>query len=262
MISIITPTFNRASTLVRLFDSLLKQSCKDFEWIIVDDGSVDETRKVVNDFIREKKLNIKYIFQENQGKPSALNNGLENATHEYVFPVDSDDILTEDSITTIVSRIKFHEYKGSDFSGLCFRKGDLKGVALGKAIQTENLEFIFCSATDIKNIFQVDMAYCFKKEYMLVNKFPNFDDEKFVPELFVWNKITDIFPVYVYLNKIIYLCEYLPDGLSANFKSQLKSNPNGFLVYYKDQIFREVSFKNKLKMIIRALQCYFYRIMR
>ena len=90
MITILTPTFNRAYTLERLFNSLLSQSCKDFEWVIVDDGSIDETRKVVNDFIREKKLNIKYIYQENQGKPSALNNGLENATREYVFPVDSD----------------------------------------------------------------------------------------------------------------------------------------------------------------------------
>lgn len=262
MISIITPTYNRASTLDRLFDSLLKQSCKDFEWIIVDDGSIDGTINVVNDFLNTKKLNIKYIFQENQGKPAALNRGLENSTGEYIFPVDSDDILTEDSIATIISRIKFHKQQASLFSGLCFRKGDLLGVALGKAIQDENLEFISCSATEIKNIFQVDMAYCFKKEYMLINKFPNFNNEKFVPELFIWNKITDIYPVYVYLNKIVYLCEYLPDGLSANFKSQLKCNPNGFLVYYKDQIFREVSLKNKIKMSIRAMQCYFYKVMR
>ena len=262
MISIITPTFNRAYTLERLFNSLLGQSCKEFEWVIVDDGSLDETSNIVNTFIEKNLLNIKYIYQENQGKPSALNNGIENSVGDYIFPVDSDDILVSDCIDTIRKRIEFHKSKSHSFSGLCFRKGDLTGVALGKIIQDENLEFIHCNATDIKNFFQIDMAYCFKKEYMVSNKFPSFNNEKFVPELFIWNKITDIHPVYVYLNKVIYLCEYLPDGLSANFKSQLKSNPNGFLVYYKDQIFREVSFKNKLKMIIRALQCYFYRIMR
>ena len=69
MISVLTPTFNRYHTLQRLYDSLCSQNCTNFEWIIIDDGSVDDTEKLVSEFITERKIIIKYIFQENKGKP-------------------------------------------------------------------------------------------------------------------------------------------------------------------------------------------------
>lgn len=262
MITILTPTFNRASTLERLYNSLLEQTSKNFEWIIVNDGSFDDSEKIINDFLDKKILDIIYIYQSNQGKPSALNVGVENARGDYIFIVDSDDILTKDSISIIQERIKFHEDRKNIFSGLCFRKGDLTGKPLGDEIKYINYDFIYCNSTEIKNIFKVDLAYCFKRNYMILNKFPKFYNENFVPELYIWNKITDINPVYVYINKLIYLCEYLPDGLTANFKKQLENNPNGFLLYYKDQIFREKNLIIKIKMLLRILQCFFYKFKR
>ena len=259
MITILTPTYNRAYTLQRLFDSLITQEDMNFEWLIVDDGSADTTKDLINSFDEKKLIDIRYFYQENMGKPSAINLGIKKSSRDYIFIVDSDDVITNDCIGVLSSEIERHLANKAAFSGLCFRKGKLDGSVLGNEIKNINLEYEFYHSTNIKNLCKVDMAYCFKKIYMEKNAFPRLNGENFVPELYVWNKITDLNLVYTYMNKVIYLCEYMPDGLSANFKSQLKKNPNGFLLYYKDQFKREKDVLNKTKMIVRALQCYGYR---
>lgn len=260
MITILTPTFNRAHTLQRLFDSLVIQNNANFEWVVIDDGSTDNTEKLIKTFVQERLIDIKYFYQENSGKPSAVNLGIEKCSSDYIFIVDSDDLITIDCINTLSIEIEKHSNRNDPFSGLCFRKGNLDGKALGKNIDKPNLESKLYHSTDLKNIFNVDLAYCFKKSYFEKNIFPKFKNEKFVPELYIWNKITDLDLVYTYFNKVIYLCEYMPDGLSANFTNELKRNPNGFLLYYKDQFRREKDLITKAKMAARAAQCYFYRI--
>lgn len=259
MITILTPTYNRSYTLQRLFDSLITQENINFEWLVIDDGSTDTTKNLIDSFSEKKLIDIRYFYQENMGKPSAINLGIKKSSMDYIFIVDSDDVITSDCIRVLSSEIETHLANKKVFSGLCFRKGKLDGSVLGNEIINVNLEYKSYHSTDIKNLFKVDMAYCFKKNYMEKNIFPRFKNEKFVPELYIWNKITDLNLVYTYMNKVIYLCEYMPDGLSANFKSQLKKNPNGFLLYYKDQLKREENVLNKTKMIIRVLQCYGYR---
>ena len=259
MITILTPTYNRSYTLKRLFDSLIAQEDMNFEWLVIDDGSTDTTKNLINSFEEKKLINIRYFYQENMGKPSAINLGVKKSSRDYIFIVDSDDVVTSDCISVLSSEINSHLASKDTFSGLCFRKGKLDGSVLGNEIRNINLEYELYHSTNIKNLFKVDMAYCFKKNYMEKNIFPRFKNESFVPELYIWNKITDLNLVYTYMNKVIYLCEYMPDGLSANFKSQLKKNPNGFLLYYKDQIKREENVLNKTKMIVRAIQCYGYR---
>lgn len=262
MITILTPTYNRAHTLQRLFDSLITQENMSFEWLVIDDGSTDTTKNLIDSFNEKKLIDIKYFYQENMGKPSAINFGIKKSSMDYIFIVDSDDAITDDCISVLSSEINTHLANKNVFSGLCFRKGNLDGSVLGNKITNINLKYELYHSTNIKNFFKVDMAYCFKKTYMEKNFFPSFKDEKFVPELYIWNKITDMNLVYTYMNKVIYLCEYMPDGLSANFKSQLEKNPNGFLLYYKDQFKREKSILNKTKMIIRVTQCYSYRVLR
>lgn len=262
MITILTPTYNRVHTLQRLFDSLITQENMSFEWLVIDDGSTDTTKKLIDSFNEKKLIDIRYFYQENKGKPSAINLGIKKSSKDYIFIVDSDDVITNDCISVLSSEIKTHLANKNVFSGLCFRKGNLDGSELGKKITNTNLKYELYHSTDIKNLFKVDMAYCFKKKYMEKNIFPKFEDEKFVPELYIWNKITDTHLVYTYMNKVLYLCEYMPDGLSANFKSQLRKNPNGFLLYYRDQSKREKNTLNKTKMIIRVIQCYGYRALR
>lgn len=259
MITILTPTYNRAYTLQRLFDSLITQEDMRFEWLIVDDGSTDNTKDLVKSFEEKYLIKIRYFYQENMGKPSAINLGVKNSSKDYIFIVDSDDVITSDCIKTLLIEIEKKSSNNHEFSGLCFRKGNLDGSALGARIVDVNLNSKLYHSTSIKNLLKVDMAYCFKKNYMENNMFPKFNGENFVPELYIWNKITDLNLVYTYINKVIYLCEYMPDGLTANFKSQLKKNPKGFLLYYKDQLRRERSILRKTKMTVRIFQCYGYR---
>lgn len=258
MITILTPTYNRAYTLQRLFDSLLAQEDTRFEWLIVDDGSTDNTKDLVKSFDEKNLIKIRYFYQSNSGKPSAINLGVEKSSTDYIFIVDSDDLITSDCIKTLLIEIKKHLNSNNKFSGLCFRKGNLDGSVLGPRIVDVNLNSKLYNSTSIQNLLKVDMAYCFKKSYMQTNMFPKFNGEKFVPELYIWNRITDLDLVYTYINKVVYLCEYRPDGLTANFKSQLKKNPKGFLLYYKDQIQREKTVLRKTKMTIRAFQCHIY----
>lgn len=259
MITILTPTYNRAHTLQRLFESLLNQEDTSFEWVVIDDGSIDDTKDLVRCFIEKSPFDIHYFYQNNMGKPTAINRGVLEASKQYILIVDSDDVITGDCIGILSNEIKSHLNDSHEFSGLCFRKGNLDGSVLGEEIIDVNLQSKLYHSTDIQNLFKVDMAYCFKKSYMKKNFFPKIIGEKFVPELYIWNKITDLGLVYTYMNKVIYLCEYMPDGLSANFRSQLKNNPNGFLLYYKDQAKREDSLLKKIKYFLRVVQCQLYK---
>lgn len=255
MITILTPTYNRKYTLERLYNSLLLQTNQQFEWLIIDDGSEDDTLKLVRKFIIEDKISIRYYFQENHGKPQAINFGVEKALFEYIFIVDSDDILPNNSIEIICEKREFHEFQKDKFSGFCFRKGKMDGSLLGDELSGYYDNPKLYDSTQLNSLFNVDLAYVFKKNYMQKYKFPKFLNEKFVPELYIWNKITSDAKVFLYGNEIIYLCEYLPDGLSYNFKSQLRKNPKGFMLYYKDQFFREKKLLNKIKVILRIIQC-------
>jgi len=101
MITILTPTYNRKHTLRRAYDSLINQTNKDFEWLVIDDGSKDDTKELIDEFISENKITIKYFFKENGGKHTALNFGTNKAKGELVLILDSDDYLSNDAIELV-----------------------------------------------------------------------------------------------------------------------------------------------------------------
>ena len=101
-ITVLTPTYNRAKLLDRLYQSLCQQTYQDFEWIVVNDGSKDDTDEVVQSFIAEKKINILYIKQENGGKHRAINRGVKEAKGKLFFTIDSDDCLTKDAVEKVI----------------------------------------------------------------------------------------------------------------------------------------------------------------
>ena len=97
-VTVLTPTFNRAHTLDKLYRSLICQTCADFEWMIVDDGSTDNTKDLIESYIRENNFKISYYYKQNGGKHRALNYGIKNVDSELTFVVDSDDWLTPNAI--------------------------------------------------------------------------------------------------------------------------------------------------------------------
>ena len=117
--TIITPTYNRAAFLPKLYESLLRQTNKDFDWLVVDDGSQDETLGLISRYIEEKKIKIVYERQQNAGKHTALNRGIAMIASELTFIVDSDDYLPADAVDIILS---YHEkYKNTpDLCGYSF----------------------------------------------------------------------------------------------------------------------------------------------
>ncbi len=250
MITVLTATYNRSYTLRRLFDSLCSQECKHFEWIVIDDGSTDDTLALLADFKKSAPFAIRVIQQPNSGKHIAINSGVRASAGDWIFIVDSDDALTRDAIDIIEK--EFSEINQDELVGLCFRKAYFDGKMIGKNVGSGVLKM---TPTEASNLLKGDLAYVFKKDSMIRTPFPVIPFEQFVPELYVWNMIGDQGDIYFFVDKYINFCEYLPDGFSKNFSMNLKRNPRGFLLYYRSQISRENKIITKMKRMIRAAQC-------
>lgn len=257
MITVLTSTYNRSHTLPRLYRSLCNQECKHFEWIVFDGGSTDDTQALLADVKKSASFAVRVIHQPNSGKNVAINAGVLAASGDWIFIVDSDDVLTSDAIATIEEKLS--EVNSDKLVGLCFRRAYFDGKINGKSIGPGVLKL---TPTEASTLLKGDLAYVFKKDSMLRNPFPVIPGEKFVPELYVWNKIGDQGDICFFVTKYIYLGDYLPDGLSRNFSTNLKKNPRGFLLFYRSQISREAKIKNKMKCMIRAVQCYIYILLK
>lgn len=254
MITIFTPTYNREKTLSKLYDSLKNQNDFDFEWIVVDDGSTDNTKKLIENFKSENIIDIKYFYQENGGKMRAINHGLQKSSGEYFFIVDSDDYLSFDA----VSKIKEYTKTISDkFAGVVFRKINISQK------DYENIHFTekYIDSTPIDIVFKEhqvgDKGEVFKTSILKKYPFPEIEGEKFVPEAYIWNKIGKNY-LLRYIDYGIYYFEYLEDGYTKNFKRDLKRNPKGFSLYYRDMLTYDIPLKAKLKYFIRYMQTKFY----
>ena len=137
-ISVLTPTFNRADLLEKLYKSLVKNNeyIENIEWLIMDDGSKDNTKDVVGKFKEENKIEIKYYYQENQGKMVAINKLVEQATGDLIVDCDSDDYFTKDAFKII--KEEYEKYKEEKtFYGLCFLKYDQNGNNMGNNFKKE-----------------------------------------------------------------------------------------------------------------------------
>ena len=256
MISILTPTYNRGYTLQRLYESLLSQSSKAFEWVVVDDGSTDGTEELVASWQEESPFPIVYISQPNRGKMQALNKGVPVTAYPYIFVVDSDDALTADAVETICNNM---EQNRGEKKGYIYRRAYFDGHIIGSMPEARVL---ILHPTEAARELHGDLAYIFPRNAMIDHPFPEIEGEKFVPELYIWNMIGDKISFVCYTHKAIYLCEYLQDGYSKNFKQNFKTNPKGFLLFYKDQFFREKNILKRIKIAIRVVQGYLYSYLK
>ncbi|WGV12254.1 glycosyltransferase family 2 protein [Psychrobacter maritimus] len=234
IITIFTPTFNRKETLARLYNSLLRQTYKSFEWVIVDDGSTDDTESLIRKFIKEDCIKIIYYKQANGGKHRAINKGLQLADGELFFIVDSDDYLLDNSLEIVSSY--YHAVKDDDniigVTGFrCYPNGDIIGGKLfpDKVVDSNLLErrrFYKISA---------DMAHVIKTELFKEFLFPDISNEKFVAESIVWNKMSTKYKMR-YFNEPIYVGEYLEGGLSHNSIKNRRKNPKYSSLLYRELV--------------------------
>lgn len=255
-VTIFTPAYNREDTLPRLYESLKRQSSKDFQWIVVDDGSQDNTSGLMRQWIDEGELDILYEYQKNSGKMSAINRGAELAQGEYFFVVDSDDYISDDAIETIINE---GEKLPKDMGGMIFRKID---IATGKITGKPYPEYKIDSSP-IEIVYRLgidgDKAEVFRSRYIKANPFKIHEGEKFVPEALVWVKIGEQYKMR-YIDKGIYYFEYLPEGYTRNFKQVMKDNPKGFEEYYRAMLKYDIPLSNRIKFCIRLMQCKYFKL--
>lgn len=256
-ITVFTPTYNRANLLGRLYDSLKRQNYESFEWLIVDDGSLDNTEEVVNSFIEERLINIRYMKKMNGGKHTALNVGIDNAKGELFWIVDSDDYIVEDSLNYIWNKWSEIENK-SKFAGL----SGLKGYSNGKIIGSKsNNEYIDTDTLSYRYKYRIsgDKAEVYRTDVLRKFKFPEFTSEKYVTEAVVWNRIANENLKLRFLNKVTYVCEYLDGGLTNTSDKNIMESWQGTTLYYKELLsYKQVPLKDKILNGARAYLHYCY----
>lgn len=231
LVSIFTPCYNRASYLDRLYQSLLNQQEKDFEWVIVDDGSVDNTEEVVKGFIAESKISILYSKQENSGKHIAINNGVKLASGDLFFVVDSDDYLTKTAVSFI--KAKYQAIRFDDqIAGISGRKGYDEYKVIGNVVPYNKLR---ANSLDFRYKYNIsgDMAEVIKLSVIKQFPFPEIKGEKFCTEGLIWSRIAKEYS-FLWFTEIIYIAEYLKGGLSANSFAARKNSPKYATLYYAE----------------------------
>ena len=247
-ISVLTSTYNRGNLLKKLYNSLIQNSNYnvDVQWLIIDDGSKDDTKNIVKDFKDENKIEIKYFYQENQGKMLAINKLVKEANGDLIIECDSDDYFTEDAFDIIKN--EYQKCDKSDIYALCFLKYDQNGNNMGNLFKNEKTTMFDLYFKEGENgekalVFFADVRKKYKHELE--------HNEKFVTEARMYHKM-DVKYKMICINKPIMICEYQKDGYSKNIIKQFKNNPYGYYKYFQEILEKDmkgVKFSKRLYVI-------------
>lgn len=245
-LTVFTPAYNRAYTLHLCYESMIRQSCKDFEWLIIDDGSTDNTRELVNSWMdNDNGFKIRYIYKENGGMHTAHNTAYKNIDTELNMCIDSDDYLTDNAIELILD---FWETNGEDMYGGIIaldihQDGSTVGTELPKQKATTYHNYYeYQGFGDKKVIYRTDVM----KKYP---DYPEYKDEKFVGLCYKYLLADQEYPLLI-LNEPVCVVEYLPDGSTRNIMKQFINNPKGYIFLRKERMKYCKSFKWKFNSCI------------
>ncbi len=244
-ITVFTPTYNRAYILHQLYESLRRQNNFDFEWLIIDDGSTDNTEELVKQWIDSKDpFKIRYYKTANGGKPRAINKALELVQCPYIFIIDSDDYFTDDTLAFLLEKVKELE-EDRELVGIGVLRGFNEREAFGKANFSNN---IFIDANNLEREkfglnFECNELY--KTEILKKYPFVVWEGETFSPEEIVLNEIALQGYKVRWYNKIGVISEYLEDGLTINSFGLIQKNPMGYAMLFNHQLKYKKDFKEK-----------------
>lgn len=220
-LTVLTPTYNRGELLKRCFDSLCRQTDKDFEWVIVDDGSTDNTQEVVRSFSAD--FPIVGVVKENGGKHTALNCAHGSVRGKYVVILDSDDYLTDTAVEQI--KAAWERYENDPEIGIVtLLKGRSEDEPSCKA-PDEHTPVDIMRYKRI-SIHSSDCCEVIRRELFEKYPFPVFPGEKFVSEGALWNRVSFTHKC-VYVNQVVYIADYLEGGLTKSGRSMRIRNPYG-----------------------------------
>ncbi|UVI31524.1 glycosyltransferase family 2 protein [Paenibacillus spongiae] len=230
MLTVFTPTFNRAYILHQCYESLIRQSCKEFIWLIIDDGSSDNTKELVEGWIAEGLLSIRYHFQENQGMHGAHNTAYELVDTELNVCIDSDDYMSDDAVEKIINFWK--QYGTEKAAGIVGLDASPDGRIIGTRMPGN------CKESTLSDLYEKhkvkgDKKLVYRSELTRqCPPYPIFPGEKYCPLSYKYILIDQQHPLLI-MNDVLCIVEYLPDGSSMNIIKQYKNNPRGFTFFRK-----------------------------
>ncbi|MCR5356966.1 MAG: glycosyltransferase family 2 protein [Lachnospiraceae bacterium] len=253
-LTVFTPTYNRAQLLKRAYESLKNQTCRDFCWLIVDDGSTDDTKAVVDDFAREGVIPVEYYYVENGGKMRAHNRGVEHCSTEWFLCLDSDDMLTKDAVESILGLIdpasegkqegrQEGRQEGQEDSTAAAHDGRIAGIIAHKgSSETTLLHGVDfpenVRRTTLYNLylkgFKGETTLVFKTDVLKKYPFPEIEGEKYVPEDYIYDKI-DAEYEYLVLDRILTVCELISEGYTDSVRKLKEGNKQAWYLYYEQR---------------------------
>ncbi len=229
-ITVFTPAYNRAHTIHRTYESLCSQSCKDFVWLVIDDGSTDNTAELISDW--QKKDNgfeIRYVYKNNGGMHTAHNTAYENIDTELNVCIDSDDALADDAIRKIID--KWNQVKNLGYAGIIALNTDFQGNVIGKGFPEDLKEttlvgyYAFGGDGDKKLVYRTDIINS-------VPPYPIFEGERYVALAYKYRLIDQKYKLAV-LNESLCKVDYQNDGSTATMWKQYLAYPKGFAFWRK-----------------------------
>ena len=253
-LTVFTPSYNRAYTLHKCYESLLRQTSKDFTWLIIDDGSSDNTKELVDSWINENKIEINYIYQENQGMHGAHNTAYKNIKTELNVCIDSDDYMPDDAVKKIISF--WNKNKRSDLAGIMALDAYTDGKVIGNKFPNELKESTYF---DIYNTYGLkgDKKLIYRSELTIQYPYPIFEGEKYVSLAYKYAKLDSKYKLAL-MNEVVCNVEYMEDGSSLNMLIQYRRNPKGFAFIRIDNMKNpKASLKFKFKECIHYVSSSF-----
>lgn len=249
MITVFTPSFNRADLLSRLYESLCRQSCQDFIWLIINDGSTDNTSEIIKNWQSENKIEIQYFYKKNGGMHTGHNLAYQNIRTELNVCIDSDDWMPNDAVERILNFWSQVENK-EELSGFVGLDADVNGRIIGTAID-KNLKR--GSYLDLYRHTTGDKKFILRtEEVKKYPPYPEFQNEKLSPlgALYIlMGEEKD----FLFVNEVYCIVEYQPEGSGNTIFRQYKQSPRGFAWSRKIQIQYPLSFPEQLKNYVHLV---------
>jgi glycosyltransferase involved in cell wall biosynthesis len=231
-LTVITTTYNRAYCLHQLYESLLRQTSKDFLWMIVDDGSIDDTKDLVKSWIDENKIEIQYIYKPNGGMHTARNKAYEEVKTELNVIIDSDDWMTDDAVEKIVSfwDINRNEKYYGVVTNNVTPKGQLVGTPLPKNVKA-------CTLTALTSKYKVagDKKLVLRSDLAKLYPYPEFEGEKFYPASYKF-RLLDLNYELLILDEYTCVVDYNEDSMTFSKFAQYRTCAKGFAHYRNEMI--------------------------
>ena len=252
-LTVFTPTYNRAYVLKQCYDSLCRQTCKDFVWLIVDDGSSDNTKEIVDEWMaNDNGFEIRYVYKQNGGMHTGHNKAYELIDTELNVCIDSDDFMPDDAVELIVNF--WEENKDSSYSGIIALDVYKNGQVIGKELPNKKSTTL---SGYYQNGGQGDKKLIYRTE--IINKYPpypEFEGEKFVPLDYKYLLADQDYELLI-MNKPVCVVEYMEDGSSKNMLRQYYKNPRGFAFMRKVSMKYDTGFLKNFKTYIHYVSSSF-----